>query len=222
MNLALFDLDHTLIPMDSDHAFGEFLVARGLADAPTHRAANDAFYADYLAGRLDMTAYVEFATRAWRDLDATRQGELSDAFMREIVAPRVHDSARALVQRHRDRGDRLLIVTATNEFVTAPIARAFGVDVLIATALERDASGRVTGRIQGIPNLGAGKVHNVAAWLAAQGLSWSDVRCSTCYSDSTNDLPLLEQVHHPVATNPGAELERIAQARAWPILRLFA
>jgi HAD superfamily hydrolase (TIGR01490 family) len=222
MKLALFDLDHTLLPLDSDHAFGEFLVAHGWADAQAFKARNDAFFADYLAGTLDMAAYVEFATSAWRGRTDAEQRALQARFMAEVIQPVIQPQALALIEQHRVQGHALALVTATNEFVTAPIALALGLPVLIATALERDAAGAVTGRIQGVANLREGKVHNVASWLARQGTRWAAVEESWCYSDSTNDLPLLERVTHPVATNPGEGLERIALARGWPILRLFA
>jgi len=221
MRLALFDLDLTLLPLDSDHAFGEFLIRLGWVDEAAYRARNDAFYADYQAGRLDMDAYVDFATAAWRSRSPAEQHELSARFVREVIEPAIRPPAVELVQHHRERGDRVVMVTATNEFITRPIARRFGIDTLIATALERDADGRLTGRIAGRANLREGKLHNVASWLTGQGLSWGDLESSTCYSDSTNDLPLLERVSHPVATNPAAELERIARERGWPILRLF-
>ncbi len=221
MKLTLFDLDHTLLPLDSDHAFGEFLVRIGWADEQQHRQRNDLFYRDYQAGTLDMAAYIDFATEAWRDREPAQQEQLSQRFMQEVISPALRDSARQLVERHRDEGDQLALVTATNDFITAPIARAFGFDKLIATELERDAAGRVTGRIQGLPNLREGKLHKVTDWLASRGQRWSDFSQITCYSDSTNDLPLLERASHPVATNPGAELERMARDRGWPILRLF-
>jgi HAD superfamily hydrolase (TIGR01490 family) len=221
MRLALFDLDGTLIPTDSDHAFGEFLVDCGWVDGAAHRRANDAFYADYLAGTLDMAAYVDFATAPWRDRSPETLGAATARFLDAIVRPMLQANALALVRRHQDAGDAVVIVTATNEFVTRPIANLFGVDELIATELERDANGRVTGTIRGTPAFRAGKVQRVGAWLAARGLGWDDVERSTFYSDSTNDLPLLERVSHPVATNPVPALAAIAAARAWPVLHLF-
>lgn len=221
MNLALFDLDGTLLPTDSDHAFGEFLVRIGWADAATHRRGNDRFYADYLAGTLDMHAYVDFATAPWRDRSAAELDAVIERFLAEVARPALHDAALALVRRHRDAGDRVAIVTATNEFVTRPIAALFGVDELIATELERDAAGRVTGAIRGVPAFQGGKIARVESWLAAHGLAWADVGRSTFYSDSTNDLPLLEHVSHPVATNPVPALAAIAAQRGWPVLRLF-
>ncbi len=220
-HLALFDLDGTLLPTDSDHAFGEFVIGLGWADAADHRRRNDAFYADYLAGRLDMAAYVDFATAPWRQRDAVELAQAQAGFLERVVRPALHPTALALVQRHRDAGDRLAIVTATNEFVTRPIAALFGIDDLIATELERDARGRVTGAIRGTAAFREGKIARVCDWLAASGQTLASYERSIFYSDSTNDLPLLEQVSHPVATNPGPALERIARERGWPVLRLF-
>lgn len=221
MNLALFDLDGTLLPTDSDHAFGEFLIELGWADGEAHRRRNDAFYADYLAGRLDMAAYVEFATSPWRDRSLAELDAALGKFLDGVVRPALHPRALALVDEHRRAGDLLAIVTATNEVVTRPIAAQFGVPHLLATELERDAGGRATGRIEGTPCFREGKIERVQAWLQAQGRRLADFERCTFYSDSTNDLPLLEQVSHPVATNPGAGLERIARDRGWPVLHLF-
>jgi HAD superfamily hydrolase (TIGR01490 family) len=221
MNLTLFDLDGTLLPTDSDHAFGEFVIALGWADAAEHRARNDAFYADYQAGRLDMAAYVDFATRPWRARPAAELDAAMQRFLAEVVGPSLHPAAQALVQGHLAAGDRLAVVTATNEFVTRPIAQLFGIPTLIATELQTDAQGRYTGAIRGTAAFREGKVVRVQAWLAGQGLGWQDFERVTFYSDSTNDLPLLEQASHPVATNPSPALLALAQARGWPVLRLF-
>ena len=219
--LALFDLDGTLIPRDSDHAFGEFLVQLGWADAADFRRRNDAFYDDYLHGCLDMAAYVDFATAPWRGRTPAELDAALAHFVDEIVRPMLHTSALDLVQRHRDAGDRLAIVTATNEVVTRPIAALFGIDTLIATELERDAAGRVTGRVAGVAAFREGKITRVQQWLATDGLALDGFARSSFYSDSTNDLPLLEQVSHPVATNPGPALEGHARRRGWPVIRLF-
>jgi HAD superfamily hydrolase (TIGR01490 family) len=221
VNLTLFDLDGTLIATDSDHAFGEFLVERGWADRERFRRRNDAFYADYLAGKLDQAAYIDFATAPWRQRDPEEALALREAFVHARVLPVLHEPARALVRRHQAAGDRVAIVTATNEFITRPIADLFGVSDLIALELERDADGRVTGRIRGVPSFREGKIARVEQWLARQGLSASAFERTTVYSDSVNDLPLLEWCTHPVATNPGPSLATIAQERGWPILRLF-
>ena len=222
MNLALFDLDGTLIPQDSDHAFGEFVVTLGWADAQEFRRRNDAFYADYLAGRLDMDAYVDFATGPWRDRTPAELDQATARFLDLVVRPMLTPAALALVLGHQQAGDIVAIVTATNEFVTRPIAALFGVDELIATELTRNAAGRVTGAIAGVPAYREGKVARLQDWLGARGLALSDFERSIFYSDSTNDLPLLERVSNPVATNPGPALERIAQERGWPVLKLFA
>lgn len=221
MNLTLFDLDGTLIATDSDHAFGQYLVDRGWADRDEFTRRNDAFYADYLAGRLDQAAYIEFATTPWRDRPAAQAEALRADFIRERILPAVHDSALALVRRHQDAGDRVAIVTATNEFITRPIADLFGVPELLALELERDPQGRATGRIQGTPTFREGKIARVGQWLAGAGTTAGSFERITVYSDSENDLPLLEWATHPVATNPGAGLLAVAQARGWPILRLF-
>ena len=220
-HLTLFDLDGTLIPTDSDHAFGDFLVRQGWADGDEFKRRNDRFYQDYLDGSLDIEAYVDFATSSWRDRHPDEARAIRERFMQEVMAPSLRPQARALVQRHQDAGDLVAIVTATNEFVTRPIAEAFGVPELIALELQRDETGRATGRIQGVPTFQAGKIARVLDWLAQREHAWDQFDRITFYSDSTNDLPLLERVSHPVATNPSAALERIALERGWPILRLF-
>ena len=221
MKLAIFDLDGTLIAKDSDHAFGDYLVEIGWADGAAFKRENDFFYQQYLAGTLDIDAYVEFATRPWRDRPAREQHDIVARFMREQMQPAIGEAARALVRQHLDAGDRVVIATSTNEFITRPIADAFGVATLIATQLERNAQGRVTGHIRGIPSLRDGKVKRVQQWLQAEGLRLTDFDASVFYSDSTNDLPLLEVVSDPVATNPSPALEAIARERGWRILRLF-
>ena len=222
MKLALFDLDGTLIPQDSDHAFGEFIITLGWADGPAFRQRNDGFYQDYLAGRLDIAAYVDFATSPWRDRPEAERQQAVARFLDTVVQPMITPTARALVQQHQDAGDTVAIITATNDFVTRPIARLLGVNELIATTLERDAQGRVTGRIAGTPCFREGKVTRLNDWLAARGQALGDFASCTFYSDSPNDLPLLEHVSHPVATNPGPALERLALERGWPVLKLFA
>ncbi len=222
MRLALFDLDGTLLPIDSDHAFGEFMVRLGWADGEDFRRANDLFYAQYQAERLDVDAYIRFATSAWRGRSAAELAAASAQFMHEVIEPTIEESARRLLREHVDAGEHVAIVTATNEFVTRPIAARFGVQALIATELQRDAAGIATGAVQGVPAYREGKVTRVEQWLEGQGCRWADFERITFYSDSTNDLPLLERASHPVATNPAPALERIAIERGWPILRLFA
>ncbi|GAB4401018.1 MAG: HAD family hydrolase [Rhodoferax sp.] len=219
--VVLFDLDHTLLPFDSDYAWGEFTTALGWTDATDFAQRNAMFYRDYHAGVLDIHAYVRFATAAIVAQGATQSEAAHAEFMRTVVQKNIQQSALALVRGHQAAGDRVVIVTATNAFVTRPIARAFGVDELIAVELERDPrTGWYTGEIAGVPSFREGKVHRVQDWLHARGWGWGDVEL-TFYSDSINDLPLLERVHHPVATNPDARLRAIAQTRGWRILDLF-
>jgi HAD superfamily hydrolase (TIGR01490 family) len=222
MNLTLFDLDGTLIPVDSDHSFGAFMVEVGWADGAAWGARNDEFFAQYNAGTLDLPAYVEFATSAWRHRPLDEALAMRERFMAEIGAPALRPVALALVEQHRAAGDLIALVTATNEFVTAPFARAFGIEHLIAVQLERDEQGRYTGAIRGVPSFRDGKIERVQSWLQGLGAQWHDFERVTFYSDSTNDLPLLERVSHPVATNPSATLARIAGERGWPQLQLFA
>ena len=221
MNLCLFDLDHTLLPLDSDHAWGEFVITLGWAEARAQRAENERFYQQYQDGTLDIAAYVEFATRAWRHRPAAEQEAAHSRFMREVIEPAILPEARELVHSHQQRGELTAIVTATNEFVTRPIAEAFGVPTLIAVELERDARQRVTGLIRGVPSFREGKTLRVKQWLSSLGQRVQDFERITVYSDSPNDLPLLEFATHPVATNPSPALEAIARERAWPLLKLF-
>lgn len=221
-NLALFDLDHTLLPLDSDHEFGEFIIRQGLVDGDDYRRRNDNFYQQYREGTLVLDDYIAFSTSVWRQMDERAQQALQQAFMAEVILPAVHPQAIELVERHRAQGDLLAIVTATNEFVTRPIADAFNVDDLIAVRLLRDAQGRVTGQIDGVPSFRDGKITRVEQWLADQGRHLGQFERVSFYSDSPNDLPLLERATDPVATNPSTELEAVAQARGWRILRLFA
>ena len=222
MRLALFDLDGTLIAGDSDHAFGEFMVTQGWTEGELHRRRNDEFYRQYLAGCLDIAEYIDFSTRAWRELGLDEQLAVSARFMAEVMTPQLLPAARALLDLHRAAGDLVAIVTATNEFITRPIADALGVEHLLAVELERGVDGMATGRIRGVPSFREGKIERVHDWLAGLGQRLSDVEHSVFYSDSTNDLPLLEIVSEPVATNPSPALEAIALQRGWRILRLFA
>jgi HAD superfamily hydrolase (TIGR01490 family) len=222
--LALFDLDHTLLPLDSDHAWGHFLTERGWTDGEEYRKKNDFFYAQYQAGQLDLHAYVRFSTAA-----ICRRGEVQALaahrdFMQRVVQPAIRTEALALVRSHQEAGDQVVVVTATNSFVTRPIAQALGVEELIAVELARDqqpgGTGWFTGEIEGVPSFREGKVVRVAQWLQARGLQWDQVH-STFYSDSMNDLALLEKATVAVATNPDDALRAIAQERGWRILDLF-
>jgi HAD superfamily hydrolase (TIGR01490 family) len=221
-NLTLFDLDHTLIPIDSDHAWGDFQMTLGWVDGIAFKRRNDEFYADYEAGRLDLPTYIEFSTRGYRDRTQPEQNAAHERFMAEVVRPAMRPEAIELVRRHQEAGDLVAIITATNEFVTRPIAKAFGVDHLLAVNLERDAGGTITGRIQGIPTFREGKVVRSEQWLASMGRQWADFDRVSVYSDSPNDVPLLEKATDPVATNPSPTLETIAHARGWRVLKLFS
>jgi HAD superfamily hydrolase (TIGR01490 family) len=220
-NQCLFDLDHTLIPLDTDHAWGEFIMRLGWVDEAEFRRRNDGFYADYQAGRLDIHAYIEYSTRFLRARSEAERAAAHALFMREVIEPVLHAQARSLVRQHADLGDAIALVTATNDFITAPIASALGIANLIAVRLERGAGGTITGRIDGVPSYREGKVTRVEQWLAGQGAQWSDFDRISVYSDSPNDLPLLERATDPVATNPSPALEVIAQQRGWRILQLF-
>jgi HAD superfamily hydrolase (TIGR01490 family) len=220
MRLTLFDLDHTLLPIDSDYAWGEFTLKMGWVDPKHFKQKNDQFYADYQSGTLDINEYVAFATEAIRLRGREAAMSAHEQFMKEVIAPAIKQEALDLVKKHRDAGDRVMIVTATNEFVTRPIAHAFGIEELIAVELEQDASGWITGRIKGVPSMREGKVTRLKQWFAHSGHKWENTHI-TFYSDSTNDLPLLSAVNHPVATNPDQKLRACALEKGWPILELF-
>lgn len=218
--LALFDLDHTLLPIDSDYSWGVFTQAIGWADPVEFARRNEEFFAQYQAGGLDVHAYVRFATDAIRRHGRDASLKARERFMREVIAPVVRPQALELVRTHQRAGEQVVIVTATNDFITRPIAAAFGVDELIAVRLATGPDGWITGEIDGVPSMREGKVLRVADWLRARGLDWESVE-TTFYSDSMNDVPLLERADHPVATNPDARLRALAQQRGWRILDLF-
>lgn len=218
--LVLFDLDHTLIPFDSDYEWGEFTITLGWRDGVEFKRLNTGFFEQYKAGTLDLHAYVRFATQAIREQGATNSIAARASFMGAVVQKGIKKPALELVRSHQQAGDEVVIVTATNEFVTRPIADAFGVKELIAVELERDAQGQLTGEIKGIPSFREGKVVRVTQWLADRGLDWGSVE-TWFYSDSMNDLPLLEKATFPVATNPDDRLRALAKERGWRILDLF-
>jgi HAD superfamily hydrolase (TIGR01490 family) len=221
MNLALFDLDHTLLPIDSDHEWGEFLVRIGAVDSVAFTRRNDEFFKQYQAGTLDPVVYLEFALGTLAGFPRARLDQMHAQFMEEVIEPALRPSARALLQQHQDDGDLVAIVTATNRFVTAPIARALKVEHLIAALPQQDENGDITGKLLGTPTHGAGKVSHTHAWLAGMGKTLGDFERSHFYSDSHNDLPLMSIVTDPVATNPNAALTAHATRNGWPILHLF-
>ncbi len=220
MDLALFDLDHTLLPIDSDYEWGRFLARIGVVDEAHQQRENDRFYREYQAGTLDIAAFLAFQLAPLGANPPHKLREWHDRFMAEVIIPALRPSAQALVERHRAGGDLCVIITATNEFVTAPIARRFGIEHLIATGVERDGEG-FTGRPIGVPSFREGKVIRLDNWLAERGTVLADYPRSTFYSDSANDIALLERVTDPVATNPDSRLAAVALARGWRTLALF-
>jgi HAD superfamily hydrolase (TIGR01490 family) len=218
--LALFDLDHTLLPADSDFEWGSFLARKGAVDAAWFARRNEEFYAQYQAGTLDMVAFLEFGLAPLAANDRATLDAWHAEFMHDVIEPHIDARALALVASHREGGDLCAIVTATNAFVTAPIARRFGVEHLIAT-IPAQVDGRFTGGVRGEPCFREGKVNRATAWLESLGASWDSFASSTFYSDSRNDIALLEHVTIPVATNPDDTLRAHAAARGWRHLSLF-
>ena len=204
MRLALFDLDNTLLGGASDHAWGDYLCERGILDPVEYKNRNDAFYQDYLAGQLNLTDYLNFSLEILAATDMAQLAEWHADFMRDCIEPIILPKALALLQQHRDAGDKLLIITATNRFVTGPIAERLGVDTLLATECEM-VDGRYTGRSTDVPCFREGKVTRLDRWLAENGF---DLEGSYFYSDSMNDLPLLEKVANPVEVDADAHLDR--------------
>lgn len=216
MALAIFDLDHTLLAGDSDHAWGEFLIERGVVDGDTYRAVNDRYYAQYQAGTLDILEFLGFALAPLARLDRAMLDALHAEFMESRIRPMVAPGTPALLAKHRARGDTLVIITATNRFVTAPVARLLGVEHLIATDPE-EHDGRFTGRVVGTPCYREGKVTRLREWMRAHD---ANLAGSWCYSDSHNDLPLLQEAEHAVAVDPDSTLRQQARALGWPIISL--
>lgn len=217
MNLALFDLDNTLLAGDSDFEWAQFLIDRGVLDREVYEARNQAFYDQYKAGTLDIREFLDFQLKPLSRHPRKVLDAWHAEYMAKRIAPMLRDSARALVDRHRD--EVRVIITATNSFVTAPIARVFGIEHLIATDPE-ERNGEFTGGVSGTPCFREGKVERLDAWLAARGESFKSVLKSTFYSDSHNDLPLLERVTHPVAVDPDATLRAHAEQQGWPVISL--
>ena len=219
MNLVLFDLDNTLLAGDSDYEWGQFLIAKGAVDGHHYETKNRAFYEDYKAGRLDIYAFLAFALRPL----ATHSREQLDAwhaeYMQTRIRPMITPAARALVQKHLQDADLVAVITATNSFVTGPIAKEFGIPNLIATDPE-EIDGRFTGEVAGTPCFREGKVVRIEHFLEAHGTALDRLDNSWFYSDSHNDLPLLERVRHPVAVDPDPILLAHAQERGWPVISL--
>jgi len=214
--LAIFDLDNTLIAGDSDHRWGEFLCATGRVDANSFARENDAFYTAYQQGTLDIYAYLEFALRPIAGLSSAEVQTLQEQFIREWIAPILLPQAHDLIDRHRNAGDTLIIITATNTVVTRPIADLLGIDALLGCEAELK-NGYYTGGIIGTPSFQEGKVSRLDDWLAENKISMAG---ACFYSDSHNDLPLLERVDKPIAVDPDDKLAAIAKQRSWPIISL--
>ena len=219
MRLVLFDLDNTLLAGDSDYEWGQFLIDRGVLDRETYEAQNRAYYDQYVAGTLDIHEYLGFALRPLAEHPPADLERWHAEFMRLRIEPMITSAARNLVHAHLHAKDLCAIVTATNSFVTAPIAKAFGVKHLIATEPEMEG-GRFTGRVRGTPCFRDGKVKRLDEWLAVQGKRLSDFSESVFYSDSHNDLPLLERVSRPVAVDADSALAAEARRRGWSTMSL--
>jgi HAD superfamily hydrolase (TIGR01490 family) len=219
MRLALFDLDNTLLGCDSDYEWGQFLVDRGVLDRDAYEAQNRSYYEQYVAGTLDIHEYLGFALRPLAEHAPEDLARWHADFMRSRILPSITPRARALVREHQDHGDLCAIVTATNSFVTAPIAREFGVEHLIATEPETRA-GRFTGKVAGTPSFRGGKIERLEGWLGGMGKRTRDFPERWCYSDSHNDLPLLELATRPVAVDPDEKLAAEARRRGWPVISL--
>ncbi len=221
MRLAIFDLDNTLIAGDSDHAWGEFMVAEGMVDPQVYKEANDQFYVDYERGELDLEAYLNFSLEPLTRYSLEQLSQLHDKFLHQVVEPMMLPKAKALLQQHRDQGDYLLIITSTNGFITKPIGKALGVDDILATEAEI-LEDRYTGKMTGTPCFQAGKITRLQQWLdkaESQGFYGSMKDCYF-YSDSLNDLPLMLEVENPVAVDPDDALRAHADKAGWPIISL--
>ena len=218
MALALFDLDNTLLAGDSDYLWGQFLAEHGIVDGEHYEQENQRFYDQYLAGSLDIHEFLRFQLKPLASHPRPRLEAWRERFLHQKIEPIVLDAARRLLARHRQQGDTLVIVTATNSFITRPIAERYGVEHLIATEPEQ-REGRYTGGVAGTPCFREGKVARLEKWLAQQQ---RDLAGSWFYTDSHNDLPLLERVEHPVAVDPDERLRAIAAERGWPVISLRA
>ncbi|EAT12913.1 HAD family hydrolase [Bermanella marisrubri] len=216
MALAIFDLDNTLIAGDSDHGWGEFLVEQGLVDAKVYQEKNDYYFEQYQSGELDILEYLSFSLTPLTEYSLDTLHKLREQFVKEKILPIITQKSRDLLAKHRAQGDYLLIITATNLFVTEPIAQELGVDHIIATEPEFK-NGEYTGRVAGIPSFQEGKVKRLTEWLEQNALS---LQGSYFYSDSHNDLPLLKIVEHPVAVDADETLTQHAQEKNWPIISL--
>jgi len=216
LSLAIFDLDNTLLGGDSDHSWGEFLVEKEAVDREWYQATNDQFYEDYKAGQLNIAAYVAFTLEPLNTMTPAHRDILHREFMAMKIESMILPKAQALIEKHRTEGDNLLIITATNRFIAEPIARRLDIDNLLATEPEI-VDGMYTGRISGTPCFRHGKVERLQGWIKEQN---EELLGSFFYSDSFNDIPLLEHVCHPHAVDPDERLKQYAEHHNWPIISL--
>ncbi|MCL7929739.1 HAD family hydrolase [Halomonas llamarensis] len=216
MSLAIFDLDNTLLSTDSDHAWGEFLLEQGAVDPVEYRQANERFMADYNAGTLDINAFLAVALKPLAENTPEQLAAWHQQFMASKIEQHILPKAEELIARHRTRDDTLLIITATNRFITGPIAERLGIDHLIAIEPEM-VDGHYTGNVSGVPSYREGKVTRLQAWLEDQEITLDG---AWFYSDSHNDIPLLEKIDNPVAVDPDDTLRKVAEERQWRIMSL--
>ena len=219
MNLALFDLDNTILAGDSDYNWSRFLIQEGYLDGAIHAEKNEKFYADYKAGTLDIYAFVEFQFKPLARNPRTVLNQLLKKYIEEVIKPMITEKARALVKRHQEEGDLIIVITATNSFITKPIAELFGIENLIGTDPE-EKEGEFTGKVSGLPSFKEGKVTRLEAWLKGKNLSLASFEKSYFYSDSHNDLPLMQKVTHPVAVDSDDVLSEYAKSMGWPQISL--
>ncbi len=219
MNLALFDLDNTILAGDSDYNWSRFLIQEGYLDGAIHAEKNEKFYADYKAGTLDIYAFVEFQFKPLARNPRTVLNQLLKKYVEEVIKPMITEKARVLVKRHQEEGDLIIVITATNSFITKPIAELFGIENLIGTDPE-EKEGEFTGKVSGLPSFKEGKVTRLEAWLKGKNLSLASFEKSYFYSDSHNDLPLMQKVTHPVAVDSDDVLSEYAKSKGWPQISL--
>lgn len=219
MNLAIFDLDNTLLNGDSDYNWSLFLIKKGILDQSIYEQKNEEFFKDYQTGSLDIDAYAEFQFKPLRENERLFLNDLRDEYVATVIRPMITKKAKDLVNEHRSQGDQLLIITATNSFITKPIAALFGIEELIGTDLE-EINNQFTGKIKGVASFQEGKVTRLNEWLDDKHLTFAQFDKTFFYSDSKNDLPLLKIVSHPVAVNPDATLNAEAKKNNWPIMSL--
>ena len=218
-NLAIFDLDNTLLAGDSDFQWGQFLIGEGLLNREEHHDRNVQFHEDYKRGELDINAFLAFQLKHLSEHKRTFLDQLHLKYMDKVICPMITNKARALVEKHRAKGDLMMIITATNSFITNPIATELGIEYLIGTEPEQK-DGEFTGGVTGVPSFQEGKVTRLNEWLEARGEKLADYPLSYFYSDSQNDLPLMKQVTNPVAVDPDATLTAYAKQHSWPIITL--